>query len=143
MSDRPLASHPLAQLTLMRLREFVREPEAVFWVVIFPIVAAAAPETVTGPADVLPGGDRPGGAGDGMPAQAAVRAPERSWSLRTGLRKGIADQMLDEEIAAAPDVAVLKSGFYPAWTGLLAEFRESAVIAEPDRIAGLAGIAGH
>jgi ABC-type multidrug transport system permease subunit len=41
MTERPITSHPLAQLTLMRLREFVREPEAVFWVVIFPIVLAA------------------------------------------------------------------------------------------------------
>ena len=110
-------------------------------VVIFPIAASASPEPVQGPADVLPGGDHPGGAWDGIPPQSALRAPERQWSLRTGLRKGISDQMLDEEIAAAPDVAVLKSGFYPAWTGLLAEFRESAVIAEPDRIAGLAATA--
>jgi len=42
MTERPITSHPLIQLTLMRLREFVREPEAVFWVVIFPIVLAAA-----------------------------------------------------------------------------------------------------
>jgi ABC-2 type transport system permease protein len=31
---------PLAQLTLSRLREFVREPEAVFWTFLFPIVMA-------------------------------------------------------------------------------------------------------
>jgi len=42
MTDRSFASRPLVQLTLMRLREFVREPEAVFWVVVFPIVLAAA-----------------------------------------------------------------------------------------------------
>jgi ABC-2 type transport system permease protein len=33
--------HPLAQLTLVRYREFIREPEAVFWVFIFPILLAA------------------------------------------------------------------------------------------------------
>ena len=33
-------SHPLWQLTLMRLREFTREPEAVFWSVFFPILLA-------------------------------------------------------------------------------------------------------
>lgn len=33
--------HPLAQLTLVRYREFMREPEAVFWVFIFPILLAA------------------------------------------------------------------------------------------------------
>jgi len=36
-----LADHPLVQLTLMRFREFVREPEAIFWVFIFPILLAA------------------------------------------------------------------------------------------------------
>lgn len=42
MSDRGrLAEHPLAQLTLVRFREFIREPEAVFWTFIFPILLAA------------------------------------------------------------------------------------------------------
>src|SRR5690349_24937747 len=35
------ADHPLLQLTLMRMREFIREPEAVFWSMIFPIALAA------------------------------------------------------------------------------------------------------
>ena len=30
--------HPLVQLTLVRAREFLREPEAIFWAVLFPIV---------------------------------------------------------------------------------------------------------
>jgi ABC-type multidrug transport system permease subunit len=34
-------SHPLAQLTLVRFIEFLREPEALFWVFIFPILLAA------------------------------------------------------------------------------------------------------
>jgi ABC-2 type transport system permease protein len=34
--------HPLAQLTLARLREFLREPGAVFWVFGFPIVMVVA-----------------------------------------------------------------------------------------------------
>ena len=34
-------SHPLVQLTLTRVREFAREPEAVFWAVFFPILLAA------------------------------------------------------------------------------------------------------
>ncbi|MGO9012738.1 MAG: ABC transporter permease [Bryobacteraceae bacterium] len=33
--------HPLAQLTLVRFLEFMREPEALFWVFIFPILLAA------------------------------------------------------------------------------------------------------
>ena len=35
------ADHPLVQLTLVRYREFFREPEAVFWVFIFPVLLAA------------------------------------------------------------------------------------------------------
>jgi ABC-type multidrug transport system permease subunit len=36
--DRGGARHPLVELTLARLREFVREPEALFWTFVFPIV---------------------------------------------------------------------------------------------------------
>jgi ABC-2 type transport system permease protein len=42
MSDRRRwADHPLVQLTRVRYREFFREPEAVFWVFIFPVLLAA------------------------------------------------------------------------------------------------------
>jgi ABC-2 type transport system permease protein len=42
MSDKRLLSeHPLVQLTRVRYREFFREPEAVFWVFIFPVLLAA------------------------------------------------------------------------------------------------------
>ncbi|HVH10918.1 MAG TPA: ABC transporter permease [Gemmatimonadales bacterium] len=37
-----MRDHPLVQLTLTRLREFYREPEAIFWVFGFPIVLAFA-----------------------------------------------------------------------------------------------------
>ena len=40
MSDHGGARHPLLELTLARLREFIREPEAVFWVFFFPILLA-------------------------------------------------------------------------------------------------------
>jgi ABC-2 type transport system permease protein len=36
--DRGGARHPLIELTLTRLREFVREPEAMFWTFVFPVV---------------------------------------------------------------------------------------------------------
>jgi ABC-type polysaccharide/polyol phosphate export permease len=39
--SRRLATHPLVQLTRVRYREFFREPEAVFWVFIFPVLLAA------------------------------------------------------------------------------------------------------
>ena len=36
--DRGGAHHPVIELTLTRVREFVREPEALFWTFLFPIV---------------------------------------------------------------------------------------------------------
>ena len=36
-----MGDHPLVQLTLVRLREFVREPEGLFWVFGFPLLLAA------------------------------------------------------------------------------------------------------
>ncbi len=47
MSDRPSAPpprayHPVLQLILARMREFLREPEAVFWVYVFPLVLVVA-----------------------------------------------------------------------------------------------------
>ena len=43
MSDsrRSYRDHPLFQLTLVRFLEFVREPEALFWVFIFPVLLTA------------------------------------------------------------------------------------------------------
>jgi ABC-type multidrug transport system permease subunit len=41
MSNTTWVDHPLAQLTLVRFREFWREPEAIFWVFVFPILLAA------------------------------------------------------------------------------------------------------
>ncbi len=34
--------HPLASLVLARVREFLREPEAIFWVYVFPVVLVVA-----------------------------------------------------------------------------------------------------
>ena len=36
-----MSDHPLFQLTLVRFREFLREPEALFWVFGFPLLLAA------------------------------------------------------------------------------------------------------
>jgi len=51
------ASHPLVELTLARLREIFREPEALFWAFVFPILmsvamAVAFPSTSTAPVAV-------------------------------------------------------------------------------------------
>jgi ABC-2 type transport system permease protein len=50
-----VADHPLAQLTLVRFYEFLREPEALFWVFVFPILMAAGLGVAfrNRPADVL------------------------------------------------------------------------------------------
>jgi len=42
MRDRGGAQHPLVELTLARFREFLREPEAVFWVFMFPVIMTCA-----------------------------------------------------------------------------------------------------
>jgi len=56
-TPRPSAwtDHPLAQLTWVRFLEFIREPEALFWVFIFPILLAAGLGIAfrNRPADVL------------------------------------------------------------------------------------------
>src|SRR5260221_13408460 len=38
---RPFMKRSMVQLTLVRFREFIREPEAVFWTFVFPILLAA------------------------------------------------------------------------------------------------------
>jgi ABC-2 type transport system permease protein len=50
-----ISHHPLVQLTLVRFYEFVREPEALFWVFVFPILLAAGLGIAfrNRPADVL------------------------------------------------------------------------------------------
>jgi ABC-type multidrug transport system permease subunit len=40
--DRGGARHPLIELTLARLREFLREPEALFWTFVFPMLMSVA-----------------------------------------------------------------------------------------------------
>lgn len=42
MRDRGGARPPLVELTLARVHEFLREPEAIFWVFVFPILMAFA-----------------------------------------------------------------------------------------------------
>src|SRR5690349_18629654 len=41
-SDKPRSLHPLFELTATRLREFMREREAVFWVFVFPVLMTFA-----------------------------------------------------------------------------------------------------
>jgi ABC-2 type transport system permease protein len=89
------AHHPLIELTLARLREFVREPEALFWSFLFPIVmsvamAIAFPSRGEQPVrvGVPPGAEsdalRKALGGDGAIALRDVRADEELSLLRAG-----------------------------------------------------------
>ena len=42
MGEREDTGHPLVELTKARLRTLLREPEAVFWIFVFPILMALA-----------------------------------------------------------------------------------------------------
>src|ERR1700686_4679484 len=79
-----LADHPLVQLTLVRFREFIREPEALFWVFVFPILLATGLGIAfrNRPAEVL---------------KIAVVTPELAQSLRQ--EKLLDVQQLDSEAA--------------------------------------------
>jgi ABC-type polysaccharide/polyol phosphate export permease len=79
-----LADHPLVQLTLVRFLEFLREPEALFWVFIFPILLAAGLGIAfrNRPAEVL---------------RIAAVTPELAQSLRQ--EKLLEVQQLDSEAA--------------------------------------------
>jgi len=80
--ERSLADNALVQLTLTRFREFVREPEALFWVFVFPILLAAGLGLAfrNRPADVL---------------KIAAVTPELARSLRQ-------DKLLDVQQLSAP-----------------------------------------
>src|ERR1035437_5845810 len=82
MSSTRWTDHPLAQLTLVRFREFWREPEAIFWVFIFPILLAAGLGLAfrNRPPDVL---------------RIAAVTPELARSLRQ-------EKLLDVEELSAP-----------------------------------------
>ncbi len=90
-----MRDHPLTQLTLARLREFYREPEAIFWVFGFPIVLAFALGIAfrsRGPGELRVGVAR--GIGDSAVAALLDRSPgliaqvldsgEARAALRTG-----------------------------------------------------------
>lgn len=100
-----------------------------------PLAAQEAPDIPA--VQVQPGGDHPLGTWDGVTRQRAAAPADRLWSFRTGFRKGITDLGLPEENDAAPDVAVLRSGFFESWGALLASFQEPVLFVEHDGIAGL------
>ena len=71
--------HPLLELTLTRLREFWREPEAVFWVFVFPVLLACALGIAfrnTGPEKVRVAVEDDGRGAAARIAAALARAPD-------------------------------------------------------------------
>ena len=92
---RRLADRALVQLTLARVREFIREPEALFWTFVFPIVisvvlAFAFPSAADAPVIVGvrsgPGADALRAALTGVPAVTVQVLPPES--LDRSLRQG-------------------------------------------------------
>jgi ABC-type multidrug transport system permease subunit len=91
MSSTRWADYPLAQLTLVRFREFWREPEAIFWVFVFPILLAAGlglafrnrPPEVIGIAAVTPELARPLRQEKLLDVE-QLSAPAAEEALRTG-----------------------------------------------------------
>ncbi len=74
------AHHPLIELTLARLREFIREPEALFWSFLFPIVMSVA---------------------------MAIAFPSAgSQAVRVGIAPGAASDPLRKTLAADPGIEV-------------------------------------
>ena len=72
--------HPIVELTLARLREFVREPEALFWAFLFPIVMSVA--------------------------MAIAFPASRGQTVRVGVAPGAESEALRHTLAAAKDVVV-------------------------------------
>ena len=74
--------HPLVELTIIRFKEFVREPEAIFWVFAFPLLLTMA----LGYAFREKAPDRiPVGVVDGPHAKARLAALQKSPVLQTRL----------------------------------------------------------
>src|SRR5215213_7596186 len=70
----PWREGSLAQLTLVRFREFMREPEAVFWTFLFPVVLAIGLGIAfrNKPADVITVGVVRGAVGESVGPQGAA-----------------------------------------------------------------------
>ena len=90
---RGLLDHPLVQLTLVRVREFAREPEAVFWALFFPILLAAGL----------------GVAFRSRPGRGARRSPPSAPALAAGAAAG-ADARRRRARPARPREALLRTG---------------------------------
>jgi ABC-2 type transport system permease protein len=86
---------PLVQLTLARLREFVREPEALFWAFVFPIIMAVAL------AAAFP-------ARGARPVQVGLAAGPDAAAVRAAL--GAAEGIALRDVPAADEARALREG---------------------------------
>lgn len=70
--------HPLIELTLVRLREFIREPEALFWACVFPVILSLGLAIAfrSGPADAI-------AVGATSPAIAEILGRDRGLAVET------------------------------------------------------------
>jgi len=92
------AQHPLFQLTRARLVEFLREPEAIFWVFLFPVLLALALGVAfrAKPPEALPVGVE---AGALAPARAAALAAAERLAVSTLPREEGARQLRTGKLA--------------------------------------------
>jgi ABC-type multidrug transport system permease subunit len=89
------ASHPLVELTMARLREIFREPEALFWAFIFPILMSVA-MAVAFPSS------------GSTPVPVGVRAGEGAEALRASL--AASKSVVPRIVSAAGEEAALRDG---------------------------------
>jgi ABC-2 type transport system permease protein len=95
-----LSGHPLWQLTAARFREFLREPEAVFWVFAFPVLLACALGLAfrsRTPPDVLAG----------VLAGPAAARIEQSLEAAPGVRVRVVDRRQADVALRNGDIHVL------------------------------------
>jgi len=93
--DRGGAWHPLIELAIARLREFMREPEALFWAFVFPILMSVAL------AIAFPGGGS-------KPAIVGIEAGARSGAIREALAH--APGVTVRDIRAGDEARALREG---------------------------------
>jgi ABC-2 type transport system permease protein len=135
MSDRPL---PLVQLTLSRIRDFAREPEALFWVFAFPLLLAIA----LGLAFREKAPDRiPIGVVEGPGAERAAAALARSPYLkvklmepragREALRTGRISLLVEPAAGGGPPRAEGGGSTQASGTGLGAAAGRTAAAGDP------------
>lgn len=106
----PRVRHPLVELTLARVRELFREPEAVFWVFVFPIVLAA----VLGLAfRSRPPEPLPVAVVEGPAAEARLLALRAEPSLKP---EALAEPEARQALARGRVVVVISAGEPPAYT---------------------------